>query len=243
LLLGDLIQKKLPALCEQHGKCHTRRANHQSILIERIIQMTEKTQASLLTRILEKSQQKGPGGFRKQWYAPASEEQVQATEQALGFALPSLLRACYLRVSNGGFGPGEGVMGVIGGFEDNRGNLVEAYLWRKTPYRFIELTECEKQSYEIKMLGIPFKLISNRELLPPAGTWPGSLLEFFHHGCGDFSSIDIQTGRIFVGGNEPLWYEANSLEEWVERWLRDEFYAQVPAGQEGDPYLPPWPGP
>jgi len=67
-------------------------------------------------------------------------------------------------------------------------------------------------------------------LEPPNHAWPDSLLEFYHHGCGEFSCIDMKTDRIFVGGNPLLWYEANSLEEWFERWLRDEFYAQVPTG-------------
>ena len=205
--------------------------------------MTDKTPASLLTRILEKSQQEKPRGLRKQWYPPASEEQLQATEQALGFALPSLLRACYLHVSNGGFGPGDGVMGVIGGFADNRGNLLDAYLWRKQYYRPIALPTCEEQASENPHTDVPFHVVSSKMLEPPDTTWPASLLEFYHHGCGDFSCLDLATGRICVGGNPYLWYEANSLEEWLERWLHDDFYAPVPAEYEGDPYLPPYPGP
>jgi hypothetical protein len=205
--------------------------------------MTEKTQASLLLRILEKSQQEQPRGLRKQWYPPASREQVQATEQTLGLALPSLLRACYLHVSNGGFGPGEGIMGVIGGFEDNRGNIVDAYLWRKKYYRPIDLAECERQAIESNWKELPFKAISRMVLEPPNDTWPDSLLEFYHHGCGEFSCLDLATGRIFVGGNPYLWYEANSLEEWFERWLHDEFYATGAAEYEGDPFLPLEPDP
>lgn len=205
--------------------------------------MTEKTRALLLSRIREKSPQKGPGGFRQQWYPPASQAQVQASEQALGFALPSLLRACYLHVSNGGFGPGEGVMGVIGGFEDNRGHLVEAYRWRHQNYQPVELAECEKETTEIPWKALPSFVISNRILEPPEGMWPDSLVEFYHHGCGDFSSIDLHTGRILGGGNPFQWYEANSLEEWFDRWLRDEFYAPGPAESDGDPFLPPWPDP
>lgn len=186
--------------------------------------MLDNIHASLLERILEKYLNEKQSILGRDIYPPATEKQLKATEELLGFSLPPLLRACYARIANGGIGPGEGIMGVIGGFEDNRGNLVEAYLWRKTHYRSIELAECESQAYEIKMKGLPFKLVSNRELLPPDRTWPDSLLEFFHHGCGDFSSIDLKTGRIFVGGNRPLWYEANSLEEWLGRWLDDDFY-------------------
>src|SRR5258708_27179168 len=39
-------------------------------------------------------------------YPPATEEQLLATEEALGFPLPPALRALYLQVANGGFGPG-----------------------------------------------------------------------------------------------------------------------------------------
>src|SRR5713101_8141546 len=38
-------------------------------------------------------------------YPPATEEQLRASEQALGFLLPPLLRTLYAQVANGGFGP------------------------------------------------------------------------------------------------------------------------------------------
>ena len=102
-------------------------------------------------------------------------------------------------------------MGVIGGFEDNRGNIVDAYLWRKKYYRPIDLAECERQAIESNWKELPFKAILRMVLEPPNDTWPDSLLEFYHHGCGEFSCIDMKTDRIFVGGNPLLWYEANSL--------------------------------
>ncbi len=39
------------------------------------------------------------------------EEQLHATETALGFLLPLVLRALYAEVANGGFGPGGGIQG------------------------------------------------------------------------------------------------------------------------------------
>jgi len=155
-------------------------------------------------------------------YAPATRKQVYRSETALGFSFPPLLRAIYLQIANGGVGPRRGIMGAKGGFVDNLGNSVEMYLWRKREFQPIDLAECEKQAYEISMEENAFKLVSNLEMEPPDETWPESLLAFYHHGCGDFSSIDLKTGRIFVGGNPLLWYEANSLEEWFERWLQDD---------------------
>jgi hypothetical protein len=155
-------------------------------------------------------------------FPPATEEQLRATEGVLGFPLPHLLRALYAQLANAGFGPRYGIMGALGGYADNFGTIVDAALMRRKGYRPVDLAECEKQAYAIPTKELPFTLVSNMEIEPPDGTWPESLLDFCHHGCGDLSSIDIRTGRIFVGGNPLLWYEATSLEEWFERWLNGE---------------------
>lgn len=57
-------------------------------------------------------------GFK---YSPATEEQLLATEQALGFPLPPLLHALYAQVANSGFGFGYGLRGAMDGF-DGRGS-------------------------------------------------------------------------------------------------------------------------
>jgi len=49
-------------------------------------------------------------------FPPATEHQFRETEQELGFSLPALLRLCYTQIANGGFGPGYGIIGVLGGF-------------------------------------------------------------------------------------------------------------------------------
>lgn len=50
----------------------------------------------------------GPGGL----CPPATLKQVAATEKALGFPLHETHRELLLRVANGGFGPGYGLLGV-----------------------------------------------------------------------------------------------------------------------------------
>lgn len=50
-------------------------------------------------------------------FPPATAEQIRVTERNLGFALPHMLRDLYLRVANGGFGPGTGLRGVEGGYK------------------------------------------------------------------------------------------------------------------------------
>jgi hypothetical protein len=50
---------------------------------------------------------------------PATLLAVQRAESLVGAALPGLLRRLYLEVSNGGFGPGYGVLGVDDGYRDD----------------------------------------------------------------------------------------------------------------------------
>jgi hypothetical protein len=45
---------------------------------------------------------------------PVTREAIYDAEQALGFALPELLRRLYEEVGNGGFGPGYGLFGLFG---------------------------------------------------------------------------------------------------------------------------------
>jgi hypothetical protein len=46
---------------------------------------------------------------------PASESAVAEAEAIIGHRLPPLLRRLYREVANGGFGPGSGLLGVLGG--------------------------------------------------------------------------------------------------------------------------------
>ena len=51
----------------------------------------------------------------------ATPEQITATEVAVGFALPQLLKEILMSIGNGGFGPGYGLIGVHGGYADFQG--------------------------------------------------------------------------------------------------------------------------
>ncbi len=60
---------------------------------------------------------------------PARPDEIHESEQALGFALPSALRQIYGLVANGGFGPGYGLLGLLGGATDEFGDTaVTRYL-------------------------------------------------------------------------------------------------------------------
>src|SRR5258707_15721040 len=69
--------------------------------------------ALLKARVLQHAPEPRQSAFS---YAPATEEQLRACEQALGFPLPPLLRELYGLIANGGVGPGTGIGGATGGF-------------------------------------------------------------------------------------------------------------------------------
>jgi hypothetical protein len=64
----------------------------------------------------------------------ATVAQLRDTESQLGFHLPPLLWRIYAEVGNGGFGPGYGLIGGVGGAVDDRGDtIVAAYQGRVGP--------------------------------------------------------------------------------------------------------------
>jgi hypothetical protein len=152
-------------------------------------------------------------------YPPATEEQLRATEEALGFPLPPALRALYAQVANGGFGPGYGIIGAIGGFPhsgDGRcKDIADGYNKGRDSVQHIDLAAYEK---EIAAAG---------EVELPLGVYPDRFLFICYWGCGIGTDIECKTGRIFQGqasrpGYYVLEYRAASLEEWLERWLNGE---------------------
>src|SRR5712691_13026984 len=51
--------------------------------------------------------------FRSDFMTPATEEQIRLSEERMGISFPPLLRMLYLRVADGGFGPGCGLRGIF----------------------------------------------------------------------------------------------------------------------------------
>lgn len=72
----------------------------------------------------ERQRYYGPWDFREAQkqltdhfaFPPATDAQLKNTEKILGFPLPSFLRTLYQEVANGGFGPGAGLRGAVGGY-------------------------------------------------------------------------------------------------------------------------------
>jgi hypothetical protein len=141
-------------------------------------------------------------------YAPLTEEQVQSTEQILGFSLPPLLRAIYTLVADGGFGPGYGLYHIMSEGE----NMINDYLSSKRRARPVDFLLFERRTPGTKLTMIPDYV------------WPNGFLCLCHWGCAIFSYLDIHSGRVFreaYYGDDQFGfeYEASSLEAWFELWL------------------------
>jgi hypothetical protein len=57
-------------------------------------------------------------------YEVASASTLAAAEEAMGLKLPALLERIYAEVGNGGFGPGGGLIGLMGGYPDSEGRVL-----------------------------------------------------------------------------------------------------------------------
>jgi hypothetical protein len=147
-------------------------------------------------------------------FPPATEEQLQETEAALGFPLPLTLRMMYQKIANGGFGCEYGLIGAKGGFSvfSLGGTIDEAY--RRYPedipvgdYTIYQRILSERTCYEL-----------------PMGMWSDRLLPICDMGCVSTVYIDIRTSQILrgaptIGNVYMLWLLADSLEEWFEQWI------------------------
>src|SRR5262245_63171192 len=67
------------------------------------------------------------GAHPRKLFRPTATRQLQVAERAIGFKLPALLRAIYLRVASGGFGPQYGIVGIKGGAKLDGSTLESCY--------------------------------------------------------------------------------------------------------------------
>lgn len=147
-------------------------------------------------------------------YPPATQEHLFAAEAALGFPLPTMLRALYSQVANGGFGPGFGIVGVPGGFADGSigGNIVEAYHAQLAQTSLVDYTQYKRETD------------AQTTFVLPIDSWDDRLLPLCDWGCLTTSYLDRHTGQVFRGApisgtTYVLRLQAASLEEWLECWL------------------------
>lgn len=133
---------------------------------------------------------------------PASPAAVARAQAALGFALPTTLRAIYLDVANGGFGPGYGVMGVEGGFtDDQKMTVVDRYRAFLAP-----------------------------DPSDPEWQWQATWLPFCHWGCNIHSVVDaVAPYPVFyvdpdskdIGApmSSIVHRHKDTLDQWLDDWM------------------------
>jgi hypothetical protein len=137
-------------------------------------------------------------------YPPATWEMVRAAEERLGFPLPTLLGRLWVKVGNGGFGPGYGLFGLEGGHveERSRFTLPELYFYA-----------IEDPDLLLLPLDKDAQLLWNP---PPWDPWPKKLVPICDWGSDSQSAIDCST----PGG------EMIDIREGIERIPRRATFAQ-----------------
>jgi|SRR5579883_1116237 len=152
-------------------------------------------------------------------FPPATNEQIRATEQRLGFALPSLLRQLYQQVANGGFGPGTGLRGVAGGYQG-------AYLYQSSASspahrKGFSYATYQEQAARSVAQGLRAGMRAR------TSEWLEHLLPLCDLGCCEEVGVDDQ-GRLFLLAptESNAFYSLEqlpwTLEQWLWRWVRGE---------------------
>lgn len=118
-------------------------------------------------------------------FPPATDEQLQETEEILGFSLPPCLRLLYKKLANGGFGPGAGLCGAVGGSGTPGTRTVSGY------QAMSDETIVKYHAHDLLQLLSLAKLedrwVSDakglRTLYHEAGLWFRELIPLFDLGC------------------------------------------------------------
>ena len=165
-------------------------------------------------------------------FPAANGEQLYMTEVLLGFPLPPLLRSLYAQMANGGFGPGGGLKGIVGGYGSvesgthtfDTETIIDQYRWR-----------CNKGIFDLAEDTGRDKLVS---LEVSYGEWLRSLLPICNLGCVQEACLASQERMFIVApleGNELYWLRQLpwTFEQWLWRWIRDE--ALIPMHLEAEP--------
>ena len=152
--------------------------------------------------------------------AVASEAQLAAAERQLGFALPLLLRRLYAEVANGGFGPGAGILGIVGGWATDRRQTVEDL--------YSEMLDAAHENRHWVWPGglLPIVDRSGAYTCVDAATPPHRIVEF------DFEELD-EEGRD-GGWSRAFRDVAPSFEAWLGEWANKPTAAEREAARQAE---------
>ena len=150
---------------------------------------------------------------------PATERQLRDAERRLHFPLPPLLQALYERLANGGFGPGYGLRGVIGGYAPGETILDRYRAKTGRQVQLIELADFQTDWESDAQALCEF----------PWTQWPRQLVPICNWGCGSELCLDCtrHSAQVFMVSPASrddhliLTRTASSLEAWLEQWLAE----------------------
>lgn len=136
-------------------------------------------------------------------FAKVSDIAIQDAESKLGFGIAPLLKACYVEVGNGGFGPGYGLIGLEGGAQSDFGSLADTYVQLKSDH--------ESEGDE----------------------WPTGLLPFCSFGCNIFPCVDCldnkYTIHLFEEGDVSQ--QPYNLQRFFELWIEGVDLMSLASGE------------
>lgn len=155
------------------------------------------------------------------WCPPATQEQVQLTQEIIGFELPSVLVTLYTTLANGGFGPGAGLRGIVGGYgmrytaaPGGATFLNEESLVKYQYRQLVPLTEYSWQQREGETI-----------MYLPDDRWPKGMLPICD--LGDCQEVCTDThGRVYhwyMSAQREGCSELKDTGMSLERWLYDEW--------------------
>ena len=147
-------------------------------------------------------------------YPITKEATLHAAERQLGFPLPTFLREIYLKVGNGGFGPGFGIFGI------DDGHLAVDHGGRR--YDLVSFYQLHLRGRDHPKLTHDFASQGSL-FLKSLEQWFDQLVPICTWGCDHYSLLDCSKREApvihYVGYGGELFLEANSLEEWFVDWL------------------------
>jgi hypothetical protein len=168
-------------------------------------------------------QQRETWGVKGFWCPPATPGQIELTEEILGFKLPHALVFLYTTLANGGFGPGAGLRGLVGGY----GTRYTAVPNGET---FLNEESIAKYQYEHLVPLTPGSWQQQGEtriLRLSYDCWPQGLFPICD--LGDCQEVCLdKDGHVFdwYSSDDYGLYEvmdrAISLENWLFTWITED---------------------
>lgn len=183
-------------------------------------------------------------------YPPVTAEEAAAAEEALGFALPPLLKRIYVEIGNGGFGPGYGLYGLSTGLAEGRYPAALEALYaalRKEPPEGMSpwpegllpvctwgcaidsYVDCTKEGFPVSVFNPEAHCLESGDVEATLTTADGEVIKL-----DSLAEVGLDLGGS-AGSSTGLLLHKPSLEEWFVAWARgDDLWAEMEALWSGD---------